>query len=146
MREMFVDNGLFQPGNRAAIKILGGLAAQRINKLRQIAGVEHDDLLDWLERAMSAFAAGKSPDEAFEWTRKRGTVERNLAKRNWEIKMDVQEKMRDGFGFEDACAAVSASESGGPVPRGIDTIKSICRGINAESDLPVPDDIFPFET
>lgn len=56
--------------------------------------------------------------------------------------MTVRDRMRAGESREKACGAVS-DEAGGEFLLGFESIKAICRGLTADSDLPIPEDAFP---
>ena len=143
MSESFIDGGMLQPGNHEAVRQTCGLAANRLREIADEAGVGHDDILDHVLSALTRIAGGESPDEAFGWTRDgKGRQPGNHALRDWEIRMTVRDLMRGGKSREQACSTVS-DESGGVFLLGFESIKSICKGLKADSDLPMPENIFP---
>lgn len=143
MNEAFIDGSMLQPGNREGVRQTCGLAADRLRNIADRAGVGHDDILDHVLSALTRIAAGDSPDEAFGWARDgKGRQPGNHANRDWNIRMSVRARMRAGESREQACSAVSA-ESGGEFLLGFESIKAICRGLTADSGLPMPEDVFP---
>ena len=145
MNEAFIDGGMLQPGNREAVRQTCGLAADRLREIADEAGVGHDDILDHVLSVLTRIAGGESPDEAFGWAREgRGRQPGNHTLRDWNIRMTVRDRMLAGESREQACGAVSA-ESGGEFLLGFESIKAICRGLKAESDLAMPEDIYPID-
>lgn len=145
MSELFIDGGMLEPGNREAVSQTCGLAADRLREIADEAGVGHDDILDHVLNALGRIAKGESPDEAFGWAREgRGRQPGNHALRDWNIRMTVRDRMRAGESREQACGVVSA-ESGGEFRLGFESIKAICRGLKADSDLAKPEDIYPID-
>lgn len=143
MIESFIDGRMLQPGNREAVRQTCGLAADRLRYIADRAGVGHDDILDHVLSALTRIAGGESPDKAFGWTCDgKGRQPGNLAARDWDIQMTVRDRMRAGESREKACGAVS-DEAGGEFLLGFESVKAICRGLTADSDLPMPDDVFP---
>lgn len=143
MSESFIDGCMLQPGNREAVRQTCGLAADRLREIAVEAGVDHDDILNHVLSALTRIAGGESPDKAFGWAQAgRGRARGNHAFRNWEIRTTVRDRMRAGESVEKACGAVSA-ESGGEFLLGFESIKTICEGLKADSDLPIPENIFP---
>lgn len=143
MIESFTDGGMFEPGNREAVRQVCALATKQLRVIAKAADVGHHDIFEHVLSALTRIAGGESPDEAFGWARDgKGRQPGNHALRDWEIRMTVRDLMRAGESREQACGAVSA-ESGGEFLLGFESIKSICKGLKADSDLPMPENVFP---
>jgi len=145
MSELFIDGGMLQQGNREAVRQTCAIAVNRLLEIANTSHITHDDVLDHLTSVLQAIASGTSPDEAFGWaTGSRGRSPSNFAFRDWIIRMAVRDRMRSGESRESACGAVS-TEVGGDILLSFESIKKICRGVTAESDLPLPENIFPID-
>ncbi|MDP1646184.1 MAG: hypothetical protein Q8L71_11910 [Thiobacillus sp.] len=148
--ELFVDGGLLEPGNHEGVRRMSVLAATRLIEIRRRACIGHDDALDFLLTALNAIGAGESPNNAFGWTRPgggAGAPKGNLAFRDWDIRMTVQAHMREKGRSKEkmkVCGEVSI-DSGGEFLLSFDTIKDVCRGMTVNSELPLPDNMYPID-
>jgi hypothetical protein len=146
--EFLVDGGFLQPGNHAGLRKISIIAAKRLIEIRRRACIDHDDALDFLLTALNAIGAGESPNNAFGWTRPgegAGAPKGNFAYRDWDIRMTVQGRMREEGRSKEkmkVCGEVSI-DNGGEFLLSFDTIKEVCRGLTVNTELPLPDNLYP---
>lgn len=96
-------------------------------------------LCDILER----IGDGQAPDVAFGWKQgRKGRRNQNSAYQQWDIRLTVQERMRDGESWRAACFAVS-SDADGEFLLSQKTVEQVCAGLMVDTELPIPEDIFP---
>lgn len=145
MIESFTDGRMFEPGNREAVRQVCALATEQLRVIAKAANVGQHDIFEHVLQALGRIAEGESPNEAFGWAKEgKGRQAGNHTFRDWDIRMTVRERMHTGESREQACGVVSA-ESGGEFLLGFESIKAICRGLKADSDLPMSEDVFPID-
>ena len=142
MNEHWTDGHLldeFRLGNRAAIKQVCSIAATWLNE-----GAPSDpDLTLLLVEVLASIGSGADPNSAFGWSGDiKGRKNENLVLRDWEVKKSVQLLMLSGLSWVAACHAVS-SDSGGEFLLSKKTIERICKKLEKDTPLPMPDEIFP---
>lgn len=100
------------------------------------------DLYAYICIVLEALVDRRSPDEAFKWkqSRKGRRVANVNVFRDWDIQMTVRDLMIEGYIFSKACEIVDKAS---PYPIGYDSILKIANGVTENSDLPLPDGIFP---
>jgi hypothetical protein len=142
MNKQWIDGHLldeFRLGNRAAIKEVCSIAATWLNE----GTLSNPDLILLLGEALASIGGGADPNSAFGWSgEKNGRRRENLVLRDWEVKKSVQLFMLSGLTWTAACHAVS-SDSGGEFLLGKKTIEHICKKLEKDTPLPIPDEIFP---
>ena len=98
---------------------------------------------DFLQDVLHKIGDGLPPDAAFGWTQPRkGRRNQNSAYQKWDVKVTVQEGMKLGKSWRQACAAVS-SEQNGVFLLSQKTIESICKGLTINDELELPKDLYP---
>ena len=104
---------------------------------------QDDDLAYYLDVIFESLLSGKSPNDAFCWNQKkkgRRTANINVY-RDWDIQSTVKDLLNDVFIREDACRIVSESM---PYFGGYELVVKVSKSIKFDTNIPLPDDIFPF--
>lgn len=146
--EEFFDGGLLNKARQGDREAIAALCAIVAATLRNDGRLTFDpDVIALFADILTRIGAGDSPDDAFGWGRGMGgRPNRDYAFRDWQIRCSVRDLMRGGHSRRAACKLVSADRSNGgtgDVPLGAKTIEAICADITADSDLPMPLEIFP---
>lgn len=112
--------------------------------LRRTGILNCSDCLRAIDEWLSKIVAHEPPDDALGWRQpgKRGrrSEQSNNTLRNWEIRCEVRERIRDGMKWKSACAAVADAVCLTPK-----SVERICKGIRADSKLSFPEDMFPLD-
>lgn len=145
-RENTVDGRVAHPnGNHEAVMEICAMAAEQYRGLAIKTGMGLDDVGEYLVAALKDVAAGVRPDIAFQWRNAEGRSGRpkgNNALRDWDVCMEVKDRLLKGQTWLNACQLM-AEENGGDYFLSSKNIQTIAKGIHVDSHLPLPDDIFP---
>jgi hypothetical protein len=139
--EVFVDSHLLEQaaqGNRQAIRDVAGLAEPHIRQLSARNTAGHDELVDFVARALNEIVEGATPNAAFRWSR-RGRQPENKAFLEWNLAQHVKHVLPQVGGKVEAAikivgeAAFLDGEKGGLVEQAYHRWK----------DSSLPEDLFP---
>ncbi len=140
LNELSVSGELFEKaekGDTESVELLCGIAAECLKK----GSIPNIQLVEFVTSRLEQIAAGASPQKAF-FPKLANRPKANNAYRDWEVQRSVQDLMQKGKSWTSACR-LAAHEGGGDVGLSVKTIEKICKGLKADTDLPLPDDIFP---
>lgn len=140
-KELWISGELFERADRGDVESVKELCGLASRELMQGGSIPNLHLVEFVASCLEQIADGISPQQAF-FSKPANRPKANNVLRDWEVKRIVQDLMQDGKSWTSACR-LAAHEGGGEIGLSAKTIEGICKGLEADTHLPFPDDIFP---